>query len=83
MLHLSAESLFSGRLDAQRVISLVPVFQTSSPSFMVAATLDYARAWLDQHGEQAIAGSLRILMNSGRHCRRGYRARPIQPDCRK
>ena len=54
LLHLSKDALSAGRLDAERLASLVPVFQTSSPSFSVASTLDYARAWMDQFGEGAI-----------------------------
>jgi lysine decarboxylase len=61
MLHVSGAALQSGRLDTERLASLVPVFQTSSPSFMIAATLDYARAWLDQSGEQAINRQLELL----------------------
>ena len=54
LLHISADALSAGRLDCERLTSLVPVFQTSSPSFAIAATLDYARAWLDRIGNQAI-----------------------------
>lgn len=61
LLHVSAAALQSGRLEAERLNSLIPVFQTSSPSFMIAATLDYARAWMDQSGEQAISRQLGLL----------------------
>jgi len=61
MMHISVEALQSGRIDAERLATLIPVFQTSSPSFLIAATLDYARAWMDQYGELAISRQLELL----------------------
>ncbi len=61
MIHLSAAALSAGRISLARLDSLIPVFQTSSPSFPVAATLDYARAWLSQSGQAAIDGQLDCL----------------------
>ena len=50
-LHVSADALTSGRLDRVDLERLIPVFQTSSPSFPIAATLDYARAYLASYGD--------------------------------
>ncbi len=57
-LHVSAEALQSGRLTAADLDRAIPVFQTSSPSFPIAATLDFARAWLETAGSEAISRQL-------------------------
>ncbi|MGI6334694.1 MAG: aminotransferase class I/II-fold pyridoxal phosphate-dependent enzyme [Saccharofermentanales bacterium] len=62
-LHISAAALQSGRLSADRLEQMLPIFQTSSPSFPVAASLDYARAWLEHTGEFAITRQLDNLMD--------------------
>lgn len=61
MIHLSAAALSGSRIDAAGLDRLIPVFQTSSPSFPIAATLDYARAWLQTGGYQAIVRQLQYL----------------------
>lgn len=53
-LHVSADALSSGRLDRDDLERLIPVFQTSSPSFPIAATLDYARAYLAAYGDRLV-----------------------------
>lgn len=53
-LHVSADALSSGRLDRDDLERLIPVFQTSSPSFPIAATLDYARAYLSACGDRLV-----------------------------
>lgn len=49
-LHIGREALSAMKIDPANLDRLIPVFQTSSPSFPVAATLDYARAWLQAEG---------------------------------
>ena len=61
MLHLSAGAIAGNRLDISRLDSLVQVFQTSSPSFPIAATLDYARALLEHSGNQMITRQFDFL----------------------
>lgn len=53
-LHVSADALAHDRLDRDDLERLIPIFQTSSPSFPIAATLDYARAYLAVHGDSLI-----------------------------
>ncbi len=53
-LHVSEEALRSGRVDPARLAGLVKVFQTSSPSFLIAASMDAARAVAVQRGRAAI-----------------------------
>ena len=53
-LHVSAAALSEGRLDRADLDRLIPVFQTSSPSFPIAATLDFARAYLVNHGDKLV-----------------------------
>lgn len=54
MLHLSQEALDEGLVDPDRLARMVKVFQTSSPSFLIAASLDSARADAASRGEGAI-----------------------------
>ena len=61
MIHLSAAALAAKRIDDAGLDRLIPVFQTSSPSFPIAATLDYARFWLQTIGKQAIIRQLAYL----------------------
>lgn len=42
-------------VDAQRLLRLVGMAQTSSPSFLLMLSMDDARAWMDAHGACAIA----------------------------
>lgn len=63
MLHVSSDAIAAQLVDMERLNILVPVFQTSSPSFTIAATLDYARAWLEQYGRDAIGRQLRFHEN--------------------
>ena len=53
-LHISAAALTAKRLDQDDLERLIPVFQTSSPSFPIAATLDFARAYLAEYGDRLI-----------------------------
>lgn len=53
-LHLSRGALEEKRLDSGRAARFVKVFQTSSPSFLIAASMDAARARAQAHGEAAI-----------------------------
>ena len=53
-LHVSEEAFRSGRVDHARLAGLVKVFQTSSPSFLIAASMDTARAVAAQRGHAAI-----------------------------
>lgn len=55
-LHVSAGAITGRRLCTADFDRLIPVFQTSSPSFPIAATLDYARACLDRYGRRLIEG---------------------------
>lgn len=54
LLHLSRASIETGSVDPSRVARMVKVFQTSSPSFLIAATIDRARQYLAQDGHGAI-----------------------------
>lgn len=54
LLHLSQASVEKGAVDPLRVAQKVKVFQTSSPSFLIGASIDRARQYLHQHGREAI-----------------------------
>ncbi len=55
LLHLSQGALDQGRVEPGRLAHMVKVFQTSSPSFLIAATLDAARSLAATRGEEALA----------------------------
>ncbi len=63
LLHVSEEALDSGRVNPSRLAGLVKVFQTSSPSFLVAASIDTARAEAAQRGHAAISRLIRLNRN--------------------
>ena len=52
LLHLSSESIADGRICPRHVAAMVRVFQTSSPSFMIAASIDLARAAMTREGTE-------------------------------
>lgn len=54
LLHVSAAAIQQRRIDLQRVASMIQVFQTSSPSFLIAATIDRARAELESFGKERL-----------------------------
>ncbi|MHB1453307.1 MAG: aminotransferase class I/II-fold pyridoxal phosphate-dependent enzyme [Saccharofermentanales bacterium] len=49
-LHLSVDALESGRISAVAIDDSLSALTTSSPSFLIAATLDYSRAYLEMFG---------------------------------
>lgn len=53
-LHLSADLLAQHNDAAARVSAALRIFQTSSPSFAIAASLDFARDYLEQQGHKRI-----------------------------
>jgi len=55
LLHISAESISSGRVDPDAILSMLRVFETSSPSFLIAASAEYAVAWAREEGRARIA----------------------------
>jgi len=53
-IHIGKEAIESGRVTVRRVWDMLRLFETSSPSFVIAASAEYAVAWMDHHGRQAI-----------------------------
>lgn len=49
----SAVLLSSGRIPFDTLLQTAPLFGTSSPSYLLMASIDLACAWLDDEGEQA------------------------------
>ncbi len=60
-LHVSQQALAEQRLDPADLARLIPVFQTSSPSLPVAASLDYARWLMEKEGQARIKAQLEHL----------------------
>jgi arginine/lysine/ornithine decarboxylase len=61
MLHIGYEAFRSGILTSDELDRLLPAFQTSSPSFPIAASLDYARTLMEEQGDQQISVALTRL----------------------
>ncbi|NLC39485.1 MAG: aminotransferase class I/II-fold pyridoxal phosphate-dependent enzyme [Clostridiaceae bacterium] len=61
MLHLSQAAINSGRVSSARLARMLPVFQTSSPSFPIAASLDYARDFIDHDAAGYVSKLLDLL----------------------
>ena len=61
MLHLSQAAIDSGRVSPARLAKMLPVFQTSSPSFPIAASLDYARDFIDHDAAAYVSRLLDLL----------------------
>lgn len=57
-LHLSAACLENRPMAREQIRSALRIFMTSSPSFVIAASLDYARFWLETEGKTQVAALL-------------------------
>lgn len=55
----SAILLSSGRIAWETLLDTAPMFGTSSPSYVLLASIDLARAWLEQDGAQQYAACAR------------------------
>lgn len=53
-LHISRQAVENHHIDCERVAKMVQVFQTSSPSFLIAATADAARAAIAREGRDRV-----------------------------
>jgi len=80
-LHVSRDALAAGRILESDMDRLIPVFQTSSPSFPIAATLDYARAWASAHGHEAICRQMEFLAEFTSTLPSGFVASPVSMRC--
>ena len=81
LLHVSEAAIQQRRVDLQRVVSMVHVFQTSSPSFLVAATIDRARAELESCGKERLERLQRLNVSFSEKLPTGfYRVLPEGAD---
>lgn len=58
MLHLSSDALSSGRIDANRISSALQLVQTSSPNYLLLASLDASRQQFETEGEEMLENAL-------------------------
>jgi len=58
MLHVSSEALNSGRLDANRISSALQLVQTSSPNYLLLASLDASRQQFEVQGKEMLENAL-------------------------
>lgn len=61
--------LHCGRgIDAERLCRCVALTQSSSPSFLIMASLDAARAYMDKSGAAELARAAELCEGLNRHC---------------
>ncbi len=77
-LHISHRALKAGTISAEAVDRLIPVFQSSSPSFPIAASLDLARAMMVSEGDERIRCQLEQLAVFSEAVRRHWLCRPLR-----
>lgn len=54
-IHVSSEAVGLERVSVRRVWEMLRLFETSSPSFVIAASSEYALAWMDTFGTAALS----------------------------
>lgn len=78
VIHVSAEAITLERVQIQRLESALKIFHTSSPSFLIAATAEYAVSWLHKYA----AGYIDVLIDRigklSRHFAGIYRFAPVE-----
>lgn len=62
-LHLAEALLVRNPLAADRITTALKIFQTSSPSFAIAASLDFARAYLETEGLEQVEKTLAAIQD--------------------
>ncbi len=58
-IHISEAAVKNGRVLPSRVLEMLGVFETSSPSFLIAASSEYAISWMDLYGREALKDRIR------------------------
>ncbi len=58
-IHISEAAVKNGRVLPSRVLEMLGVFETSSPSFLIAASSEYAISWMDLYGRKALKDRIR------------------------
>lgn len=62
-IHISAEAIRQERVSVPRVWEMLRLFETSSPSFVIAASSEYALAWMDRFGSPALSDRIVDISN--------------------
>jgi len=60
-IHISENAVDNKRVCSSRVWEMLRLFETSSPSFVIAASSEYALSWMDQFGRQALASRIKDI----------------------
>jgi arginine/lysine/ornithine decarboxylase len=58
MLHVSKDAMINARVEEKRIYDMLRAFETSSPSFPIAASSEYAIAWAKKNGESLIRSTI-------------------------
>lgn len=76
LLHLSHGAVRAGRVDPRAVQNAIALYQTSSPSFLIAASIDAARDWMEREGARHIRALARQMEDFVGNLPEGMRAAP-------
>ena len=58
-IHISEAAIKGGKVSRERVLEMLGVFETSSPSFLIAASSEYAISWMERFGREALEDRIR------------------------
>lgn len=81
-LHVSAAAMRERRVDCDRIAAMLRVFQTSSPSLAIAASLDFARYYLQSQGQACIQRLLAQIDRLGEQLPSSVLVSPTKPVAR-
>ncbi len=62
-IHISNDAVKNKRISVARVWEMLRVIETSSPSFVIAASSEYAIAWMDRFGRQTLIDRIYDINN--------------------
>ncbi len=74
LLHLSADAIRRGVLHQEAIQDAINLYETSSPSFLIAASIDAAREWMERQGGERIHTLVKRIRSFGDSLPQGLRA---------
>ena len=62
-IHISTDAIGFARVSVSRVWGMLRLFETSSPSFIVAASSEYALDWMEKFGRETLAARIQDIQD--------------------
>lgn len=62
-IHISRDAIGFGRVSVSRVWGMLRLFETSSPSFVIAASSEYAIDWMEKFGRKFLAARIQDIQD--------------------